>query len=147
MLCSHCEEHLWKMRSFNPDKRSIFSLEGEEEEGGEELCHAYSQQLGEGVTTPPAASPADGTTVTCSEQSVPETDSEDLCSKENGVASTGSDTVRDSEQLCAGEPQQGRGRSAMTSPSKTIPTAGRLASIRGTSSKTFVICGGNAAPL
>ena len=136
------------MRSFNPDKRSIFSLE-EEEEGGEELCHAYSQQLGEGDTTPSAGEAADSTTVTCSEQSVPETDSEDLCSKENGVASSGSDTVRDSEQLCAGdvEPEQGRGRSAITSPSKTIPTAGRVASIRGTSSKTFVICGGNAAPL
>ena len=145
MLCSHCEEHPWKIRSFNPDKRSIFSLEGEEE-GGEELCHAYSQQLGE---TPSAGEAADSTTctVTCSEQSVPETDSEDLCSKENGVASSGHGTVRDSEQLCAGDGEPQQSRSAMTSPSKTIPSAGRLASIRGTSSKTFVICGGNAAPL
>ena len=142
MLCSHCEEHPWKLRSFNPDKRSIFSLEGEEE-GGEELCHAYSQQLGEGGTTPSAGQAADSTTVTCSEQSVLETDSEDLCSKENGVASSHG-TVRDSEQLCAGDGESLQGGS---SPSKTTSTAGRLALIKGASSKTFVICGGNAAPL
>lgn len=39
-LYSHCEVHTWAQRSFNPEKRSIFALEGEEDE----YCRAYSQQ-------------------------------------------------------------------------------------------------------
>ena len=149
LLCSHCEEHPWKLRSFNPDKRSIFALE--EEEGGEELCHAYSQQREEEEVkdktplTRQATEINDSTTVTYSEQS-PETYSEGSCSKENGVTSTEQATVRHSEQLCAGDREQ-QGGLTVTSPSKTTTTAGKLASIKGTSSKTFVICGGNAASL
>lgn len=152
-MCSHCEEHPWKLRPFNPDKRSIFSLEGEE--GGEELCHAYSQQGEEENESTSAVQAADinhSTAVTCSEQLVPETNSDGSCSKENGVASSGQATVRDSDQLCVGDddPQQGgsqQGGPTVTSPSKTRPTTERLTPIKGTSSKTFVICGGNAAPL
>jgi hypothetical protein len=141
-LCSHCEEHPWKLRPFNPDKRSIFSLEGEE------LCHAYSQQEEDETTS--AGQPADinqSTTVTCSEQLVPETNSDGSCSKENRVASSGQATVRDSDQLCVGDGDPQQGGPAVTSPSKTTATTGRLTPIKGTSSKTFLICGGNAAPL
>ena len=38
ILYSHCEVHTWALRSFNPDKRSIFALEEDE------YCTAYSQQ-------------------------------------------------------------------------------------------------------
>ena len=148
ILYSHCEEHPWKLRSFNPDKRSIFALE---EDGGEELCHAYSQQREEEEVkdktplTGQATEINNSTTVTCSEQS-PDTCLEGSSSKENGVTSTEQATVRHSEQLCTGDREQ-QGGLTVTSPSKTTTTAGKLASIKGTSSKTFVICGGNAAPL
>lgn len=38
LLYSHCEVHTWAQRSFNPDRRSIFALEEDE------YCRAYSQQ-------------------------------------------------------------------------------------------------------
>ena len=146
MLCSHCEEHPWKLRSFNPDKRSIFALE-EEEEGGEQLCYAYSQQeegeeviKGQVPLTQEVTEIDNSTSVTCSEQP-PETRAENSASKENGVTPTGQARVRHSEQLCAGD------TGCPTVKSKTYTTAGKLASIKGRSSKTYVVCGGNAAPL
>lgn len=144
---SHCGEHPWKVRSFNPDKRSIFALE---EEGEEELWYAYSQQREE--DKPTSIGQTNGSTrVTCSEQSL-QTYAEGSCTKEDGVSSSGQATGSHSEQLCVcdreqQQQQQQQGGLAVTSPSKTTATAGKLASIKGTSSKTFVICGGNAAPL
>ena len=145
MVCSHCEEHPWKLRSFNPDKRSVFALD-ESEEVGEELCYAYSQQREEDKTLSKRQDGeiSDCATVTCSEQR-PETHLEGSCLKEeaNGKAFAGQATVRDSEQLCAGDREEQWSRQA----SKPKVTAGKLASIKKTSSKTFVVCGGNAAPL
>ena len=150
MLCSHCEEHSWIQRSFNPEKRSVFALEEEE------LCDAYSQQgekeevKGE---TPSMVTEIGNSTVicldqpvaTCSEQptaTCPE-NATGSASKENGMACTGQTTVRHSEQACGDSKQSG----VTATPPTKATAAGKVISTKGTSSRTVVICGGNAAPL
>ena len=45
MTCSHCPEHPWQIRKFNPSKHSIFTLEHQEE--GEAAYSLLDQDLAE----------------------------------------------------------------------------------------------------
>lgn len=104
---SHCTDHLWVQRSFNPDKRSIFALSEDEH------CNAYSQQEGE--------------------------------EEEQQVKGQETDQSTKVVAVCerVKEPAQ------QVSPSLSLKSVTSVVKPRAKASqaKTFVICGGNAAPL
>ena len=140
IVCSHCEEHPWVQRSFNPDKRSIFALDEED------LCNAYSQQgeeevkgqtLSNGKTAEVDGTWSDHSVVTNSENGAVS------ASEVNRVMSRGQSTAKHSQQSFGD--LRGCGIT-VTHPSKAT-ASGKLASTKGTVLKTFIICGGNAAPL
>ena len=108
---SHCEEHSWLVRSFNPDTRSVFALQEQQ------YCTAYSEQDEvEGRGPPIEQTARDDGTVIVSMQTNPEP------------------AIRPQTEKLLGT-TVAVGKSVAKVPVKRVQT------------RSFVTCGGNAAPL
>ena len=159
--CSFCPEHPWETHKFDPGKYSIFALEEEdqlaeevEEEGeeGEEQERRTEEEEGEEEERRREEEEVEG-----EEQEVEE--------EEWGEAGDVVEVpVGDSGVRQSGRPQQGVKKSPSKTPRTSPPTGSsgtndkplqqrtsktvhgtKASARRGT--RTFVICGGNAAPL
>lgn len=157
--CSHCPEHPWSVRKFNPGKHSVFALNSDDEE----CCNAYSEQEEEeeeDIRQPlsqPSVAPCDEP----SQSAVTGSSNEATHPGKMAAQAPTTDTLCESTAVqgpAAPESMSLESPAANTPPEKMTvqgPSGNKAvlvktkssSSVKSALARTFITCGGNAATL